>query len=895
MKRLLPIAIAAAIVAAAAIHLTGDRTPGGDRADVDRSDAGARDPDASALEDVEDPGAIASRRDVSEPSEAPTLMEAGAAETAPTGSGGRLLVRFTGSAAQADDATPGDAFRLVARGRADGDSFERDAVVDGDGEIVFTDLPSETAWRVVLTAERFIDRNLAAPLVAPGEVAVVEVPLERGLEISGRVVDDAGAPVPGARVSVSTWRHFDAALMPGRNAVVESDADGRFDAAGVEGGELSLRASAEGYLRGAVDLGRRANGESINDVVVRLDRGATVSGTVAWPDGAPAAGAEVRVAAPGRTWARARRTEADEDGRFELTGLSDSAWRVGAWLEHPEEEALWRATAELPGPGDVRLVLERGAALAGVVVDDADEPIGWASVSATPVGRAAGVEPVRARSDRESGAFALEGLGPGEWDVTAGAREHGEPASVTRVRVPLEDDALRIVLPRHGAIAGVLVDPDGDPITGAAIAGGGRTATTDADGRFALEDVAAGAVELEVAGTEVEYGPPREPTIALGPGERIEDLVVQLTRGGRILGEIHPSSFDGTEISVLRRPHDGYETVGATVDAEGRFTYEGVPPGRYRVSFDWMGKGDWVEGYRVRREVFVDVREGETTRVVLGDPGAYPIVVTGVVRDGGEPQEGLLMYVFDPSESQNQPLMVGRTDADGRYEVALPRSGPTLFTVGEGQQQQARFLRDLSDAPLQRFDLDLPGGTLQGRVVHEDGTPVTTRLVVLAHEDAAVGSVQLGDVQFRVSGADGSFRFDKLHPGRYRLRSGGYLRQNSTDALMVVEDVVVPDEGEAAPVELVAPDGAVLTVRAVGGSGDPIPGAEVEVLLDGKWPTVLFARMTTAYDGTLQFTGLPPGSATAVVLGADGAEIGRADVDLTAGGRQRIDVVCRGS
>lgn len=96
--------------------------------------------------------------------------------------------------------------------------------------------------------------------------------------------------------------------------------------------------------------------------------------------------------------------------------------------------------------------------------------------------------------------------------------------------------------------------------------------------------------------------------------------------------------------------------------------------------------------------------------------------------------------------------------------------------------------------------------------------------------------------------------------------------------------------------ELVAPDGAVLVVRAVDGAGDPVPGAAVEVLLDGKWPTVLFRAMSTAYDGTVRFTGLPPGTAALVVRDRAGEEVGRAEVEVAAGARRHaIDVVCRGS
>ncbi|MEM6572466.1 MAG: carboxypeptidase-like regulatory domain-containing protein, partial [Planctomycetota bacterium] len=707
--------------------------------------------------------------------------------------GGCLRVVFTGSAADAEDAVPGDGFELIAKGVANGESVDRRAGLAGDGTVRFGGLPSDSAWRVHLTSPRFVDRIVPARLVRPGEIAAVEVPLERGVTVRGRVVDHEGEPVPDADVTLRSWKHFDAAILTGRNVSGTTDADGRFELGGLLPGEVSVRAFAEGFRSASERLGERTAEDLVDGLEIRLDPGRRVDGRVVWPDGEAAAGADVRVASIGRSWTYARDVRADEEGRFAVTGLGRGPWRVGAWLDHPETREPWRAVLEPVTGGGVTLTLGEGARLTGVVVDDRGEPIERVRVTATPVGVGGGADPVKERSKDPEGRFELEGVGEGTWDLTAHAKGHGEGFPV-RVEVPLDLDGARIVLPRLASVAGSVVDAGGAPVADVRVRAAGRSATTDDEGRFALTRMQPGEVRFELSSTG-EHGPPSTDPVRLEPGEQRENVVVTLSAGARVLGEIHPSARTGTELTVVLRPHDSYDGRRTVVDAEGRFSFVGVAPGSYRVAFDWAGAGDWVEGYRTRRAVAVELEAGETATVVLGDPAHHPITVTGQVREAGTPLPEMLMYVFGEGEPENQPLMVARTDDEGRYSVELPQPGPMMFTVGQGQQRQARFRRTLTNEPLQVFDFDIPTGRLAGRLVRADGGPATARLVMLTHADGPAGTIQLGQVQFAMSSSDGTFTFEGLHPGEYRLRSGNYVKAHATDGLVVREGVVIPAEG----------------------------------------------------------------------------------------------------
>lgn len=804
--------------------------------------------------------------------------------------GGRIVVRFTGSQAQARDAVPGPGFELVARGVAGGVGVEHRASVGPDGTVRFGGLPSDSAWRVHLDAERFVDRIVPAPLVRAGETRTIEVELERGVTVRGIVLDASLAPVAGANVRMRSWEHFDARFLVGRSVEGTTDDEGRYELAGLLAGDVTMRVVADGFLLSKRELGPHVNGATRDGVDFRLDAGARLTGTVVWPDGAPAVGASVRTASVGGAWGSGGSMRTGEDGKFAFEGLGSGPRRVGAWCEHPTDGALWRVTLDSVPVGDVTLTLEEGAQLTGIVVDDEGTPIDSGRVTATPVGAGSGAQTVKSRFKRSAGVFTLDGVGPGAWDLTATARDHGDSLPV-RIEVPLDSDGARIVLPRLASLSGKVVNELGAPIAGIHIRSSGRSDETDEEGAFALEKLQPGEQRFSFS-DDGGFGPPVGDPIVLAPGEARVDATVVLANGATVIGEIHSSSRTGTELQVVIRPFDSYAMEKTTVGEGGAFRFDGLAPGTYRVAFDWSGVNDWVSGYRLRREVIVELDAGETERVVLGDPSDYPITVSGEARENGEPKAGLLMYVFEVDGPENQPLMVARTGDDGRYEIDLPRPGPTMFTVGYGQERQARFVRELTDEPEQTQDFDLPYRTLRGRLVREGGEPLASRTVLLTHADAPGGTAQLGQVQFTGTDADGRFEFEGLHPGEYRLRSGNYVRAHATDGLVVREGIVIPEEGEAPEVELVIAAGAMLEVRVTDASGNPLSERRVEVLDAGGWPSIVYDQRRTDYSGALQFTGLGAGEATAVVLDDDGNEIGRAEVTLEAGARGEVTVVC---
>lgn len=194
---------------------------------------------------------------------------------------------------------------------------------------------------------------------------------EGAATVTGVVIRSVdGAPVPGVRVAFgsSTARRIS---LPAASAVL-SDADGRFSAEVDMPFPIDLLALTEGYAPALL----RVDGPS--DVVVRLERGASIRGRVLTPSGAAVSGATVWAVrgANRMSWpvdgssflrgpeGRGARTTSSSDGSFELTGLADGGRyelrAVAAGYVNVPQFYRPLAMAEA-GADDVRLVLKQAA------------------------------------------------------------------------------------------------------------------------------------------------------------------------------------------------------------------------------------------------------------------------------------------------------------------------------------------------------------------------------------------------------------------------------------------------------------------------------------------------------------------------------------------------------
>ena len=193
------------------------------------------------------------------------------------------------------------------------------------------------------------------------------IELNRGVQLSGLVVDEANQPVADVTVRIT----------PGDVTSLVTDHEGRFSFTAVRG-PTSLHALAPDGRQGLARVTPAPKAEAAQ-VRILIGSGTELSGMVRGEQG-PVAQADVRVLAePESLEVAAFSTGAD--GRFAAKGLPAGRYSVRA-----QQGRGRRATAvglELPGAPPLELVLGNAGRVIGTVSDDQGLPIAGASVALT--------------------------------------------------------------------------------------------------------------------------------------------------------------------------------------------------------------------------------------------------------------------------------------------------------------------------------------------------------------------------------------------------------------------------------------------------------------------------------------------------------------------------------
>jgi len=170
----------------------------------------------------------------------------------------------------------------------------------------------------------------------PGPLSVVLRP-GPGARIAGRVVDQSGKPFAKFRLTaLMAGTHLGCALIeasacpePGTNAMSQSDAEGRFVLEALQPGWYRVSGNERGFRYYSSDPIRIAPGQRFDQLVVTLQRGAIVTGSVLGSDGKPVAGARI---ADARGYFGLEATS-DAEGHFRMSGLAPEA--TDFLIDHP--------------------------------------------------------------------------------------------------------------------------------------------------------------------------------------------------------------------------------------------------------------------------------------------------------------------------------------------------------------------------------------------------------------------------------------------------------------------------------------------------------------------------------------------------------------------------------
>lgn len=292
------------------------------------------------------------------------------------------------------------------------------------------------------------------------------------------------------------------------------------------------------------------------------------------------------------------------------------------------------------------------------------------------------------------------------------------------------------------------------------------------------------------------------------------------------------ASVDGSAISGARLELER-RSVRAYSDAEGRARLPDEANDILRVS---------AYGF-ARRRIELDaetLRVDSVLRVDL-DPG---IAVFGTIVDElGQPvADAAIEAGFD--DDPNEPPVLGRTDANGRFVIDFLRPGRWLVTATAPRHDSSSRVLVLTTGRPQtpeRFVL-APTGMIDVHVASPSGDDVSGA-------EVEVGGVGFPEPLRATSDASGVAHFDAVARGVYEVRA---TFESLTSRRVSGVNV---DAGRTTRVDVTLEESRPISGRIVEGNDTPVEGAEIILTEDAL---DLLPRMQTSLaDGTFAFAAVP--------------------------------------
>jgi RNA polymerase sigma factor (sigma-70 family) len=509
------------------------------------------------------------------------------------------------------------------------------------------ELGATTNMGLAYVAAADLRKGTAVMRVAPGAV------------VSGLVVDEAGFPVAGAKVTANLDR-----TEPTANQL--TGVDGRFRFANItklEPGGRSpnsvwfLTVQADGYSPAELELFSAPPPEEPCFV---LDRGGVLRGVVADDKGQPVAGARVRVCSQVNAQRFEWSTVSDDKGKFEWLSAPASptlyVFEARGYQTRPDVRLTADGTEQQvtlhANPPPVRFFGNVTDAETGKLLDSFTVWMSTMEPAYTGYDRLMSKRfPSRMRAIGKAGSYSFTNSGA-LTEYTLEVRAEGYSPAQTTGRRPLTNDtAFDFKLEKALSLSGVVQSPDGKPVGGVVAMlctegprrvpmqsgprnGGymkvpgqfdlalssGQHVETDAQGRFKLQGQA--GVKKILVFNAAGFA-------SVSPDQLAASPAVLLLPWGRVAGVLKIGSQPGSNqtigLTLSEMPYDdwcGYSLFLQTrTDAEGRFSFEGVPPGDFQVSHRLNYRDGQPGPIPDSQQTSIHVRAGETTQVTLGGTG----------------------------------------------------------------------------------------------------------------------------------------------------------------------------------------------------------------------------------------------------------------------------------
>ncbi|MEU1973095.1 carboxypeptidase regulatory-like domain-containing protein [Microbacterium sp. NPDC019599] len=550
--------------------------------------------------------------------------------------------------------------------------------------------------------------------------------------VSGVVTGSAGQPLAGAGVYLME----DFGNGHAYTAYATTDASGSYRFENVEPAAYTLRFyPVAGHVgewwndqigAAVADTFDVQAGAALTGMDAQLSAGASVSGVVSDPSGVPVPGSAVKLydVSGISSWRLVGAVPTDESGRYRFATLDPGSYVVLAapptgsdlvsqwWPDAPYRDGATRfpvARDQTMTGIDVRL--PRGAAIEGVVTDEAGAPLIGAFVRAIGDGDPAypyDEFTLYAQTDAQ-GHYVFDHLAAGEYHLGfrppegANYLERRSDSFTLGAGATVRED---VALEAGGSLSGIVTGRDDLPLAGATVSlsrdgeGWIADAHTDETGAYRFTRLAGGSYTLQFAprpklhfnsppGHFSEWWPDSPEKsgrewFSIQAGRHLDGMDAALTPEAMIQGTVAGSDGDGVQAGVrLYSVEDGRHTFieSAYVLDDGRYWLDELRSGTYTLKFtesnhldQWWG-GAAEEGLA---ETF-EVATGESLTGMDAALAAGASIGGTVTGPDGAPVRSAVAFFYKVTPTGPVYFTNRGIDDSGRYYLGGLTAG--VYTV----------------------------------------------------------------------------------------------------------------------------------------------------------------------------------------------------------------------
>jgi uncharacterized GH25 family protein len=602
-----------------------------------------------------------------------------------------------------------------------GDQSERTAETNAEGKATLG--PVQPGWVAVsASAPGYANGGGLTTIGSAGVHATITIAMKKGVAVSGKVVDESGAPVAKARVIAQGPPGWGGG---GREPDAETTNDkGEFAFAALAAGTTKLIAM-DGEHAPSASEPVKIGSAPVTGVTITMTPGGVIAGKVVDTENKPVPFATVRIAGAGRAQAAtaARQTTTDKTGAFEVRGLSRLTLQARAESEIAASKLVPIDLTQKPRMDDVTLTLDVTGTIAGIVVDEKGKPVPEVSVNAYPdmlagakAENAALAGFSSATTDGE-GKFVIRGLPDDQYRLWATRAFGADGGSWSRNSTPARvgEQNARLELPTPGGLEGK-VALDGEPPKHATVQVGFGAPTPIVKGEFFIQDLAPGTYDVTLHSLEFSERIIRD--VEVKPADTTDLGTISVEKGRILRGEVVDGSGNPVAGAKIRVGERLFSATGdeAQVDqwdalanvrsgfsgADGTFTIIGIPDKQTSAAAE-NSSG----------------RSLPVTVPAAGNPPSIKLTIKGFgsiagkVTRNGQPVPGVAVdEVVKGMPSQNS---FAQTREDGTFTLERVVEGTHVVTANERRQMTGRggaVTVQVTAGKTTTANIDIPSGDL---------------------------------------------------------------------------------------------------------------------------------------------------------------------------------------